>query len=88
MRTAWPPAPGLENGDESEHFLFDTDRIAVRWKLRNDAKPLLRGPYVQSDGGAASGSKVSWCSVPGEATIEKGGEYVLDQSVHGCIRFP
>jgi hypothetical protein len=53
---------GLEMG-MSEHFLFDTDRIAVRWKLRNDAKPLLRGPYVQSDGGATSGSKVSWCSV-------------------------
>lgn len=48
----------------SEHFLFDTDRIAVKWKLRNDAKPLLRGPYVQSDGGITSGnSKVSWCCV-------------------------
>lgn len=54
---------GLEMG-MSEHFLFDTDRIAVRWKLRNDARPLLRGPYVQSDGGITSGnSKVSWCSV-------------------------
>ncbi len=48
----------------SEHFLFSTDQIAVRWKLRNDAKPLLRGPYVQSDGGKTSGnSKTSWCSV-------------------------
>jgi HK97 family phage major capsid protein len=54
---------GLEMG-MSEHFLFDTERIAVRWKLRNDAKPLLRGPFVQSDGGAtSSNSKVSWCSV-------------------------
>jgi hypothetical protein len=54
---------GLEMG-MSEHFLFSTDQIAVRWKLRNDAKPLLRGPYIQSDGGATSGNaKVSWCSV-------------------------
>jgi HK97 family phage major capsid protein len=53
---------GLEMG-MSEHFLFDTDRIAVRWKLRNDAKPLMRGPVIQSDAAAASGSKVSWCSV-------------------------
>jgi HK97 family phage major capsid protein len=48
----------------SEHFLFSTDQIAMRWKLRNDAKPLLRGPYIQSDGGKTSGnSKTSWCSV-------------------------
>jgi HK97 family phage major capsid protein len=48
----------------SEHFLFSTDQIAVRWKLRNDAKPLLRGPYIQSDGGLTSGnSKTSWCCV-------------------------
>ncbi len=54
---------GLEMG-MSEHFLFSTDQIAVRWKLRNDAKPRMRGPYVQSDGGKTSGnSKVSWCSV-------------------------
>lgn len=54
---------GIEMG-MSEHFLFDTDRIAIRWKLRNDAKPLMRGPFIQSDGGASSNnSKVSWCSV-------------------------
>ena len=48
----------------SEHFLFDTDRIAVKWKLRNDAKPLLRAPYTQSDGGITSGnSQTSWCCV-------------------------
>lgn len=54
---------GLEMG-MSEHFLFDTDRVAVRWKLRNDGKPLMRGPFIQSDGGLTSGnSKTSWCSV-------------------------
>lgn len=53
---------GLEMG-MSEHFLFDTDTIAVRWKLRNDAKPMMRGPYIQNDANAATGSKVSWCSV-------------------------
>jgi HK97 family phage major capsid protein len=50
---------GLEVG-LSEHFLFDTDTIAYRFKLRNDARPLWLGPYIQSDGGAASGNtKVS-----------------------------
>lgn len=48
----------------SEHFLFSTDQVAVKWKLRNDGKPLLRGPFIQSDGGITSGnSKVSWCCV-------------------------
>lgn len=32
---------GLEVG-LSEHFLFDTDQVAIRWKLRNDAKPMWR----------------------------------------------
>jgi HK97 family phage major capsid protein len=54
---------GLEVG-LSEHFLFDTDQIAFRWKLRNDAHPMMLGPYIQSDGGVATGNtKVSWCSV-------------------------
>ena len=34
----------------SEHFYFDTDRIAYRFKKRHDMKPLWRAPYIQSDG--------------------------------------
>ena len=40
---------GLEVG-LSEHFLFDTDQIAYRFKLRHDAKSLWRAPYTQADG--------------------------------------
>ena len=40
---------GLEVG-LSEHFLFDTDRIAYRFKMRNDARSLWRLPYTQADG--------------------------------------
>ncbi len=40
---------GLEVG-LSEHFLFDTDRIAYRFKMRNDARSLWRAPYTQADG--------------------------------------
>lgn len=40
---------GLEVG-LSEHFYFDTDRIAFRFKLRNDAQSLWRAPYQQADG--------------------------------------
>jgi len=40
---------GLEVG-MSEHFLFDTDTIAFRFKMRNDARPLWRAPYQQADG--------------------------------------
>lgn len=46
---------GLEVG-LSEHFLFDTDLIAYRFKMRHDMKGLWRGPYVQADG---SSTKVS-----------------------------
>ena len=46
---------GLEVG-LSEHFLFDTDQIAYRFKLRHDAKSLWRAPYQQADG---SSTKVS-----------------------------
>jgi HK97 family phage major capsid protein len=49
---------GLEVG-LSEHFLFDTDTIAYRFKLRNDAKPLWRAPYTQSDGGTTGATQVS-----------------------------
>lgn len=49
---------GLEIG-LSEHFLFDTDTIAYRFKLRNDGKPLWRAPYIQSDGGNTTATKVS-----------------------------
>jgi HK97 family phage major capsid protein len=42
---------GLEVG-LSEHFLFDTDQIAYRFKLRHDAKSLWRAPYTQADGGS------------------------------------
>lgn len=40
---------GLEVGI-SDQFAFDTDRIAFRFKLRNDAKPLWRSTYKQADG--------------------------------------
>ncbi len=53
---------GLEVG-LSEHFLFDTDTIAYRFKLRNDAKPLWRAPYIQSDGGNTTATKVGPFSV-------------------------
>jgi HK97 family phage major capsid protein len=46
---------GLEIG-LSEHFLFDTDQISFRFKLRNDGKPLWRSYYQQADG---SNTKVS-----------------------------
>jgi len=42
----------------SEHFLFDTDTVAFRFKIRNDAKSLWRAPYIQSDGGNTTASKV------------------------------
>ena len=47
----------------SEHFLFDTDTVAFRFKVRNDAKPLWRAPYIQSDGGNTTGSKVGPFSI-------------------------
>jgi HK97 family phage major capsid protein len=34
----------------SEHFYFDTDRIAYRFKKRHDMKSLWRAPYQQADG--------------------------------------
>lgn len=46
---------GLEVG-LSEHFLFDTDLLAFRFKMRHDMKGLWRGPYIQADG---SSTKVS-----------------------------
>lgn len=46
---------GLEVG-LSEHFLFDTDQIVYRFKLRHDAKSLWRDAYTQADG---SSTKVS-----------------------------
>jgi HK97 family phage major capsid protein len=42
---------GLEVG-VSDHFYFDTDRIAYRFKVRHDGKPLWRAPYQQADGSA------------------------------------
>ncbi len=36
----------------SEHFYFDTDRVAYRMKQRHDGKPLWRAPYTQADGSA------------------------------------
>lgn len=46
---------GLEVG-VSEHFLFDTDQIAFRFKLRNDAQPLWLGPYTSADASATKWS--------------------------------
>lgn len=40
---------GLEVGI-SEHFLFDTDQVAFRFKLRNDGRPMWRKPFIQADG--------------------------------------
>jgi HK97 family phage major capsid protein len=40
---------GLEIG-LSEHFLFDTDQIAIRAKIRNDGKPGQIAPYYLADG--------------------------------------
>lgn len=44
---------GLRAGVEigiSEEFLFDTDEVAFRVKLRNDGRPWLKGTYRQGDG--------------------------------------
>lgn len=46
---------GLEVGI-SEHFLFDTDQIAFRFKLRNDAQPLWIAPYTSADASNAKWS--------------------------------
>lgn len=40
---------GLEVG-LSEHFLFDTDQVAIRLKVRNDGKPQLKAPIYLADG--------------------------------------
>ena len=39
---------GLEIG-VSEHFAFDTDQIAYRFKIRNEGQPLWSGPYISAD---------------------------------------
>ncbi len=38
----------------SEHFYFDTDRVAYRMKRRHDGKSLWRAPYQQADGSATT----------------------------------
>ena len=40
---------GLEIG-LSEHFLFDTDQIALRAKIRDDAQPWVKKPFILADG--------------------------------------
>ena len=52
---AHPPSYGeaMRQGVEiaiSEHFYFDTDKVAYKWKLRNDGKPLWKGTFKQADG--------------------------------------
>lgn len=42
---------GLEIGI-SEHFRFDSDQIAYRFKIRNAGAPLLKGPFTAGDGAA------------------------------------
>lgn len=42
---------GLEVGI-SEHFLFDTDQIAFRFKIRNDGQPLWLSYYTSADAAA------------------------------------
>jgi HK97 family phage major capsid protein len=52
---------GMRSGIElglSEHFLFDTDQIALRAKVRDDAQPWLKKPIKLSDGSAGT-NKVS-----------------------------
>ncbi len=44
---------GIEFG-LSEHFYFDTDRVAFRFKLRHDGKSLWRAPYTQADGSSTT----------------------------------
>jgi HK97 family phage major capsid protein len=44
---------GLEVG-LSEHFLFDTDQVAIRLKLRNDGKPQLLKPITLGDGSGSN----------------------------------
>jgi HK97 family phage major capsid protein len=44
---------GLEVGI-SEHFYFDTDQIAFRFKVRNDGQPLWLGPYKDMTGASYS----------------------------------
>jgi HK97 family phage major capsid protein len=44
---------GLRSGVEiavSDQFLFDTDQIAYRAKLRNDGQPWMKAPFRQADG--------------------------------------
>lgn len=38
---------GLEVGI-SEHFLFDTDQVAFRFKIRNDGQPMWQAPYIDA----------------------------------------
>ena len=40
---------GLEIG-LSEHFLFDTDQIALRAKIRDDGQPWVKKPFTLADG--------------------------------------
>lgn len=40
---------GLEFG-LSEHFLFDTDQVALRCKIRDDAQPWVVAPFIIADG--------------------------------------
>jgi HK97 family phage major capsid protein len=44
---------GLEFG-LSEHFLFDTDQIALRAKIRDDAQPWVKAPFTLADGTGTS----------------------------------
>lgn len=40
---------GLEVG-LSEHRYFETDQVAIRFKLRNDGQPMWKGPFYGADG--------------------------------------
>jgi hypothetical protein len=44
---------GVEIGTSTE-FLFDTDQIAYRFKVRNDGKSLWTGPYNSTTPGGAN----------------------------------
>ena len=54
---------GMRSGIEiglSEHFLFDSDQIALRAKVRDDAQPWLKKPIILADGAPANApNKVS-----------------------------
>lgn len=44
---------GLEVGI-TEHRYWETDQVGIRWKLRNDGRPMMKGPIKGADGNTYS----------------------------------